>query len=337
MVRREQNYDINLILAIADNYLLLSKVPLRDCLAVKKILILRYLLEENFESVTKTVMEILMQDSKHTEIITDDILDWINVLFSFFLRQSKITDVRVIETLLEALAAREFHHNWKCLNFSLKLSVRLRLTSVLTKLYINLALIAFAENLDADSQVAKDLWNAGLIEEESTMKHILIFLSGYIMAPIDEEVKSHTLLACIPAGLDALEKGCRVELRECLIRNMGQILIRDSLNSSSLPAVQILKARLFVLSGSMFQFDLEKSVSLLSKDLVGLLTFAFVCLQSSDESCQHIIPSVLFTAIRVDPVEENKQLLATAALEMMSGCLLTVHAQNLVDIMRMIK
>ena len=280
-------------------------------------------------------MEIL--DSKQTEINTDDILDWINVLFSLLQRRSKITDVRAIETLLEVLAAREFYHSWKCLELSIKLSVRLRLTSVLTKLYINLALIAFAENLDADSKVAEDLWNAGLIEEESSMKHILIFLSGYIMAPIDDEVKSHTLMACIPAGLDALENGCRTELRECFIINMGQILSRDSLNSSSLPAVQILKARLLVLSGSKFQFDLQKSVSLLSKDLVGLLTFAFICLQSSDERCQTIIPSVLLTAIRVDPVEENKQLLATAALEMMSGCLLTVHAQNLVDIIRMIR
>ena len=118
---------------------------------------------------------------------------------------------------------------------------------------------------------------------------------------------------------------------------MGQILNKDSLNSESLPAVQILKARLLVISGSRFQFDLQQSVSLVSKDLVGLLTFTLICLQTSDEKCQHIIHLALLMAIKVDPVEENRQLLATAALEMMSGCLLTVHAQNLVDIFRMIR
>lgn len=310
--------------------------PIRDRLAVKKILILRHLFEENFDFVIEIIMEILMDDSESSDINTEDILDWIYLMFPKLL-QSKITNSRVIESLLEVLAAREFYHNWKCLDLSIKLALKLRLTCILTNLYINMASISFAENLDADCQVAKDLWNAGLIEEEFLLKHIFIFLSGYFMAPIDEEVKSHTLMACIPAGLDALQNGCMAEQRELLISNMGQILKEDSLNSESLPAVQIMKARLLVISGSRFQFDLQQSVSLLSRDLVGLLTFTMICLQTSDEKCQQIIHFALLMAIRVDPVEENRQLLATAALEMMSGCLLSVHAQNLVDIFRMIR
>ena len=308
---------------------------MRDRLSVKKILILRHLFEENFETVIETVLEILMKDSVYSDINTQDILDWIHVMFPKLL-QRKMTNVRAIESLLEVLAAREFYHNWKCLDFSIKLSLKLRLASVITKLYINVTCISFAENLDADCLVAKKLWNAGLTEEDFLMKHILMFLSGFFMAPIDEEVKGHTLMACIPAGLDALENGCAADLSDVLISNMEKILNKDSLNSS-IPAVQILKARLLVISGSRFQFDLQHSVSLLSKDLVGLLTFALICLQSSDERCQQIIHVALLMAIRVDTVEENKQLLATAALEMMSGCLLAVNAQNLVDIIRMIR
>ena len=314
----------------------LSKVPFRESFAVKKILILRLLFEENLEAVTDAVKEMLMKNDADSNVNTGDILDWLNILLPRVL-QIKITDVCVIEKLLDALAAREFYHNWKCFEFSIRLSVKLRLSGVLTKLYTNSPLMSFAESLDVDCQVAKELWNAGLDDEEFLMKHIKLFLSGYLMAPINEEVKSHALLACIPAGLEALGKVSEGELRDRLISNMGKILSEDSLNTCSLPAVQILKARLLVLSDGKFQFDPHKSLTLLCKDLVGLLTFAMVCLGSSDVKYQAIVPRALLKAIRVDPVEENKQLLVTAAMEMMAGCLLTLSAQDLEELIKIIR
>ena len=226
---------------------------------------------------------------------------------------------------------------------SIELSLKFNLVTFVGDLVFEESLINWAQGMDTDWRLGKQLWNAAMDCTEYLTRYVLIVLAGYLLSSSqDEEVRVHTLIASLPAGLEVIRTYGKEEIGQKVFKSFVNVLgyIKNSnLKLEKRRMLANFELQLTAVSNLQYVCDATAILMDLSKDYLGLLVFSVTILSEPvlKERFSEQAAEALMTAINFEADADNKQLMAVGVTELLSSNPTSKLSPQLFDTLKQIQ
>ena len=305
-----------------DRYIETLKKSVLETSGVRKILILRLLLSGDYTKAVNHLSSYLSVEDGPFSVV--EVFSWLNVLLPNLLTRNQM-EQKQLEIFLETLAHRKFYHCWSFLSMTIELSVKFNLVTFVGDLVFEDSAINWAQSMDDDWKVGRLLWNAALGSSEHFTKYVFIVLAGYLLSSSqDDEIRVHTLMASLPAGLEVIRGADREERKQRIFKsivNVFNYLKNLNLRRKERRILVNFELQLSVISNFQFVCDASRILSDLSQDYLGLLVFAVTILSDPAlrERFLEQAAEALMASIKMEEDGDNKQLMVVGVTELLSS------------------